>query len=190
MRRRVDKLGVSEPEIRKQGNDQIVIELPGVNNQERAAELIGKTAKLELYDLQGDLVPAASADIQGFPIAAARRSPDLLCDAPGPGEEGDSARVLSRSHRQEQEGQERRTRSSSARWRRAKEILDSKYVKETRQEGRVPKGTEILAVPENKVVVTCGRPSATARASGAPSRTYYYLFKYDPRTQGASRSRR
>ena len=31
MRRRVDKLGVTEPEIRKQGNDQIVIQLAGVN---------------------------------------------------------------------------------------------------------------------------------------------------------------
>ena len=31
MRRRVDKLGVTEPEIRKQGNDQMVIELAGVN---------------------------------------------------------------------------------------------------------------------------------------------------------------
>ena len=69
MRSRVDKLGVSEPEIRTQGSDQIVIELAGVHNQERAAELIGKTAKLELYDLQGDLVTGASLDLQGFPVA-------------------------------------------------------------------------------------------------------------------------
>src|SRR5919204_4198427 len=41
MRRRVDKLGVSEPEIRKQGSNQIVIELPGVHNAAAAAELIG-----------------------------------------------------------------------------------------------------------------------------------------------------
>src|SRR5919201_726237 len=40
MRSRVDKIGVSEPEIRKQGSDQIVIELPGVHDQARAAELI------------------------------------------------------------------------------------------------------------------------------------------------------
>src|SRR6266508_2396222 len=66
MRSRVDKIGVAEPEIRKQGKDQIVIELPGVHNQERAAQLIGKTAKLELYDLQGDLT-GPSRDAQGFP---------------------------------------------------------------------------------------------------------------------------
>src|SRR5262245_4368265 len=65
MRRRVDKLGVTEPEIRKQGNDQMVIELAGVN-PERAQEVIGKTAKLELFDLQGDLLPP-TADLQGNP---------------------------------------------------------------------------------------------------------------------------
>ena len=65
MRRRVDKLGVTEPEIRKQGKDQMVIELAGVNPS-RAQEVIGKTARLELFDLQGDLVPP-TADLQGNP---------------------------------------------------------------------------------------------------------------------------
>src|SRR6266508_3678430 len=56
MRQRVDKLGVSEPEIRKQPPDQIVIELPGVKNASDASKLLGKTAKLELYDLETSLV--------------------------------------------------------------------------------------------------------------------------------------
>src|SRR5690348_16173422 len=55
MRSRVDKLGVSEPEIRKQGKDQIVIELAGVKDPETASKLIGKTAQLELYDLETSL---------------------------------------------------------------------------------------------------------------------------------------
>ena len=67
MRSRVDKLGVSEPEIRKQGSDQIVIELPGVKNPKQAFDLIGKTAQLELFDLEADLTgPSISA--QGFPV--------------------------------------------------------------------------------------------------------------------------
>ncbi len=65
MRDRVDKLGVSEPEIRKQGSDQIVIELPGVKDPKQAFDLIGKTAQLELYDLQADLT-GASVATQGF----------------------------------------------------------------------------------------------------------------------------
>src|SRR5215208_1302521 len=67
MRNRVDKLGVSEPEIRKQGTDQIVIQLAGVHNKAQAAQLIGKTAQLEFYDLETDLTgPSRSAN--GFPI--------------------------------------------------------------------------------------------------------------------------
>jgi preprotein translocase subunit SecD len=65
MRQRVDKLGVAEPEIRKQGNDQIVIELPGVKNATQAAQLIGKTAQLEFYDLQADLT-GPSVTTSGF----------------------------------------------------------------------------------------------------------------------------
>ena len=57
MRNRVDKLGVASPEIRKQGTDQIVIQLAGVHNPEQAAAIIGKTAQLELYDLEPALVP-------------------------------------------------------------------------------------------------------------------------------------
>ena len=65
MRNRVDKLGVSEPEIRKQGSDQIVVQLPGVKDAAQAAQLIGKTAQLEFYDLQGDLT-GPSVGTQGF----------------------------------------------------------------------------------------------------------------------------
>src|SRR2546426_9634750 len=55
MRQRVDKLGVAEPEIRKQGANQIVIELAGVHDPAKAASIIGKTAQLALYDLETSL---------------------------------------------------------------------------------------------------------------------------------------
>src|SRR3984893_6121809 len=70
MRDRIDKLGVSEPEIRKQGSDQIVIELAGVHDPAAAARLIGKTAQLEFYDLEGDLTGPSISGIQGNPIPA------------------------------------------------------------------------------------------------------------------------
>src|SRR5919205_3292189 len=68
MRNRIDRLGVAEPEIRKQGSNQIVIELAGVHNFDRAVAIIGKTAQLEFYDLESDLVPP-SIDVQNFPVA-------------------------------------------------------------------------------------------------------------------------
>src|SRR4051794_14168721 len=45
IRSRVDALGVAEPEITRQGS-AVVVELPGVKNQQRAVELVGTTAEL------------------------------------------------------------------------------------------------------------------------------------------------
>jgi len=45
IRRRVDSLGVSEPEISRQGND-VLVQLPGLQDRDRALEIIGDTAKL------------------------------------------------------------------------------------------------------------------------------------------------
>jgi preprotein translocase subunit SecD len=50
IRNRVDQLGVSEPVITRQGRDRILVELPGIQNPQRAIELIGKTALLEFVD--------------------------------------------------------------------------------------------------------------------------------------------
>src|SRR4051794_35780435 len=45
IRSRVDALGVAEPEIQRQGNS-IIIQLPGVKNQQRALQIVGQTAQL------------------------------------------------------------------------------------------------------------------------------------------------
>ena len=45
IRNRVDALGVAEPQITRQG-DAVVVELPGVRDQERALEVVGATAEL------------------------------------------------------------------------------------------------------------------------------------------------
>ena len=47
IRNRIDEFGVTEPEIVSLGADRIVVQLPGVDDIERAKDLIGKTAKLE-----------------------------------------------------------------------------------------------------------------------------------------------
>ncbi|MEW5873740.1 MAG: protein translocase subunit SecD [Candidatus Zixiibacteriota bacterium] len=47
LRNRVDAFGVAEPVIQKQGEDLIVVELPGITDVERAEDLIGRTALLE-----------------------------------------------------------------------------------------------------------------------------------------------
>src|SRR5262245_9423735 len=47
IRRRIDQFGVSEPLIQLEGEDRIVLQLPGLTDRNRATDLIGKTAKLE-----------------------------------------------------------------------------------------------------------------------------------------------
>ena len=52
IRNRVDGLGVTEPQIQKQGNDRIIVDLPGYTDVSRAEELIGQTALLEFKLLE------------------------------------------------------------------------------------------------------------------------------------------
>lgn len=59
IRDRVDSLGVTEPEIRLQGQDQMIVNIPGITDSDRAVELIGRTAQLGFYRvLATELAPA------------------------------------------------------------------------------------------------------------------------------------
>ena len=49
LQNRVDQFGVSEPTIQKQGNQRIIIELAGIQDSERARDLLQSTALLEFY---------------------------------------------------------------------------------------------------------------------------------------------
>lgn len=46
IRRRIDEAGVKEPTIEREGNDRIVVELPGLGDPQRLKQLIGTTARL------------------------------------------------------------------------------------------------------------------------------------------------
>src|SRR4030043_135776 len=47
IRNRIDQFGVAEPTIHRQGENEIVVQLPGVKDPKRAVDIIGKTAQLE-----------------------------------------------------------------------------------------------------------------------------------------------
>jgi len=49
---RIDQLGISEPLVTRDYNRNIIVQLPGVDDPERAIELIGKTAQLEFRILE------------------------------------------------------------------------------------------------------------------------------------------
>jgi preprotein translocase subunit SecD len=70
IRNRIDEFGVSEPTIQKQGENRILIQLPGIKDPKRAIDLIGKTALLEFkivndeYDINRALKGDVPADCQ------------------------------------------------------------------------------------------------------------------------------
>ncbi len=49
IRRRIDETGVREPTIQRQGDDRILLQVPGVEDPERLKQLIGKTAKMTFH---------------------------------------------------------------------------------------------------------------------------------------------
>ena len=53
LRNRVNELGVAEPVIQQQGDDRIVVQLPGVQDTARAKEILGATATLEFRLVEG-----------------------------------------------------------------------------------------------------------------------------------------
>ena len=56
MRKRIDTLGVAEPEIQRTGADQIDVSLPNVTNADQAAAQVGKTAQLYFYDWETNVL--------------------------------------------------------------------------------------------------------------------------------------
>lgn len=54
IRNRIDEFGVKEPSIQRQGEDRILIQLPGITDRERALALIGQTAHLEFQLVSDD----------------------------------------------------------------------------------------------------------------------------------------
>jgi len=75
IRRRIDETGTREPSIQRQGEDRVLVQLPGVDDPERVKELIGRTAKLSFHltdesVLPGsDAIPAGSEVLEGDQVA-------------------------------------------------------------------------------------------------------------------------
>ena len=56
MRKRVDQLGVAQPEIQRSGGEEIDVALPDVSNASRAQEEVGRTAQLQFYDWEPNVI--------------------------------------------------------------------------------------------------------------------------------------
>ena len=82
MRNRVDALGVSEPEIRKEAGNRITIALAGIKDKAQATRIIGSTAALVFTDLENSLTPGVSSSVAGGGSASPKKTLyDLLVAA-------------------------------------------------------------------------------------------------------------
>ena len=172
MRSRIDKLGVSEPEIRKQGSNQIVIQLAGVHDVNKAAQIIGTTAQLQFYDFEADTVAPVSNDGSGHVIATGSLY-DLLTKVKADTKNGGSQYYLFNAKKKPVAGPED-TRER---------LLDSTLPSGRKLNGKVPEGFTVLAVPNKRIVISCDQVTTGCQGvqqSDAAVPTVYYLFKYDP----------
>ena len=166
MRSRVDKLGVAEPEIRTQGSDQISIQLPGVKDPAAAAQIIGKTAQLELFDLEADLV-SPSIDARTRQPIATPKLYDLLAGQQALAAKGtpDTYYVFRTKGKTLVRGPVGSKKSALAKW-----------------GGKLPPGHKLFAVPPDAVVVSCGAGEVVCPgvAQANPTTTSWYLMRYTP----------
>jgi SecD/SecF fusion protein len=199
MRQRVDKLGVSSPEIRKQGSDQIVIQLAGVHDPAKAAQIIGSTAQLELYDLEPALVPP-STTLSGNQPVAIQNLHDLLSRVQASAKTGKPSsyvlfkpvKITSKSTTGTGKNKKTTTKSKTV-WVKAAGPIDTLHRDPTTgnaglldpYKGNVPKGWKVLPVPHGTTVITCqGGAEHAVVCPGDPAgvpppgKVDYYLFKH------------
>jgi SecD/SecF fusion protein len=173
MRQRVDKLGVSEPEIRKQGSNQIVIELAGVHDPAKAASIIGKTAQLELYDLETS-VTGPSLTASGNPQESTSLYA-MLTQAQSLAKNGQPEGYYAFGKNKVKSVGPASTRAAA--------------LKQAKEAGlKTP--FKVLAVPHDTVVVTCDSSevvcpgNAPQQGNSIPpppaGKNYYYLFTHNP----------
>src|SRR6266516_3582143 len=174
MRQRVDKLGVAEPEIRKQGSNQIVIELAGVHDPAKAASIIGKTAQLELYDLETSLTgPSLSA-------------------TGNPQQETSLFKLLSAVQTQAKQGKpEGYYAFGKNKQKFVGPAADRATARRLAKQAKLKPPITVLALPQNTAVITCDStevvcPGNSGQQGGntvpppPPGQSYYYLFIHNP----------
>ncbi len=183
---RIDKLGVSSPEVRRQGSNQIVVELAGVHDPAKAAALIGKTAQLQLFDFEADLT-GPSTSSSGAPVATPSLYELLIQVQKQAGKGSPEVYYLFRN---------KTTTKTTPAAKKGGKPTTTKTVKHSLVQGpantlaqllrpyggKAPANTQVMKVPDHTTVVSCAETTGClgVNTNAAISPTYYYLLKYYP----------
>jgi preprotein translocase subunit SecD len=93
VRQRIDEFGVSEPVVQKVGNDRLIVELPGIDDAERAQDVVQKSAFLEFQIT--DKTNALERVIARFDDIAKAQGITLASDKAAPGDSAKPTTVSS-----------------------------------------------------------------------------------------------
>jgi SecD/SecF fusion protein len=207
MRTRVDKLGVSEPVITKQGTNQIVIELPAVHDATQAAKIIGQTAQLELYDLTPSLLgPSIDAsenpvpntnlfDLLGLVQAGQKGTPSgyyLFSSRAKKLIAGPDQTLAALKHdpvvlklspvKPKTVTVKTKAKKATKGHKAVKASTTRKVLPPGKTSPGFPTGYQVLTVPATAVVISCDATVAAVcpglSVAPTPGVTYYYLFKH------------
>ncbi|MBA2361655.1 MAG: protein translocase subunit SecD, partial [Actinobacteria bacterium] len=172
IRNRVDALGVAETEIRQQGEDQISVQVPGVEDPAQLAKLVGQTAQLWLFDVNENTLDP-TRDENGFPVPA----PDLY-------------KLLKELQPRTERGTPQEYYLTDPK---AKKVIGQpeetqdriRQAYQTRTGDPVPKNFKILGIPNKTIVLTCGigERYCPGVQQAPPQQNFFYLFKYDPQNK-------
>jgi SecD/SecF fusion protein len=174
---RINGLGVTEPDVRTQPPDQIVVQLAGVHDPAKAAALIGKTAQLQFFDWEPSLT-GPSRGLNGQPQPTPKLY-DLLQKVHGQAQKGTPEgyylfKTITSTTKvpPKKAGGKPTTRTTTKHALVEGPIPQLETVKKRFPGGKVPENYEILAVPANTEAI---------REKGVPA---WYLVKLPPALTG------
>ena len=191
MTNRVNKIGVSSPNVAVQGGNQIVIQLAGVHDPRKAAQIIGTTGQLQMFDFETSLAP---------PTVQGNQQP-----APVPTLYGLLKAVQPEANKGTPQGYYlfkpvTKTVTVKVKGKTVKKTTTTQEVVQgptltlkqlflPYKDGQQPPGTEVLKVPAERQPVWClDKPLGNCPGAGqngtSKDSKYWYLFKLPPALTG------
>jgi SecD/SecF fusion protein len=189
MTQRVNKLGLSSPNVAVQGGNEIVIQLAGVHDPAKAAKIIGATGQLQMYDFEPNLEPpTVSGNQQAAPLPSLY---GLLSAVKKEANKGSPEgyflfkTITTKVHKKVKGKKVTKTKTFHELVQ-GEAPFGAKNLKQLLlpyKHGKQPADTQVLKLPANREVVFC-KVSTGCLGAGANGKSssgkYWYLFKYTP----------
>jgi SecD/SecF fusion protein len=189
MTNRVNHIGVSSPNVAIQGGNQIVIQLAGVHNPAKAAQIIGSTGQLQMFDFEPNLEPpTVTGNQQPAPLPSLY---SLLTAVQKEANKGTPEgyylfKTIKKKVTQKVNGKKVTKTTTSHELLQGELPLGAPDLKQLLlpyKNGKQPAGTQILKVPANREPVWCkgvGNCLGAGQSGTSKDGKYWYLLKYKP----------